>query len=121
MTTSNIRVLVLKSSRERNAEVADLLVEIDIGLLVNGRSQCALRENGSIDLIVVDAHQRSLSEIDVCTRLREKFTEPLLLMTFEQGEEYQIRAYEAGVDECIVKPIGLQLLHAKVRSWSRWC
>lgn len=44
---------------------------------------------------------------------------PILLMTPRRHEAHLLEAYQAGVDECIVKPISPSLFLAKVKSWLR--
>lgn len=46
--------------------------------------------------------------------------EPLLLVNSVHDEEELLRAYAAGVDECIHASVGLALLLAKLRAWLRW-
>jgi DNA-binding response OmpR family regulator len=55
----------------------------------------------------------------LCQTLRREATTPILLLTYNRNEQYSLRAYQAGVNECITKPIGTRLLLAKVMTWLR--
>jgi two-component system KDP operon response regulator KdpE len=44
---------------------------------------------------------------------------PILLLTRKSDEIFQMEAYRAGVDECILQPITPLLFLAKVRAWLR--
>jgi two-component system response regulator RegX3 len=69
------------------------------------------------DLVAVDVHTSELDGIDLCRQLRSEVVIPILLLLPEAREARVLEAYRAGVDECIVKPIGPALFVAKVRSW----
>ena len=77
----------------------------------------ALWERDPYDLVVIDEHTPALDGIALCRRLRAMAVNPILLLPV-RGEEAQVlRAYEAGADECIVKPISPRLLLAKLLAW----
>jgi len=79
----------------------------------------ALWERDSFDLIVIDVHTPALDGIDLCQQLRAVAVNPILFLPHQCDEPYLLRAYEAGADECIVKPIGPRLFLAKVLAWQR--
>jgi DNA-binding response OmpR family regulator len=55
----------------------------------------------------------------LCQALRREATSPILLLTYNRNEQYSLRAYQTGVNECITKPVGTRLLLAKVMTWLR--
>lgn len=71
------------------------------------------------DLVIFDVTLPDKLLIDLIRRLRFETVVPILLLTTNHNEEFLVAAYEAGVDECILKPIGPSLFHAKVRVWLR--
>lgn len=79
----------------------------------------ALWERDSFDLIVIDAHTPALDGIGLCQQLRGMAVNPILFLPLQCDEPHLLRAYEAGADECIVKPVGVRLLLAKVLAWQR--
>jgi two-component system OmpR family response regulator len=71
------------------------------------------------DLIVFELNHTTA---DLPSQLQEivaSFRGPVLLVTYENDERYQIKAYDAGIAECIKKPIGMNLLLAKIQAWLR--
>jgi two-component system KDP operon response regulator KdpE len=70
------------------------------------------------DLIVCDIDSDALS-IDVVTQLRDQAELPILLLTSNQTQKFMLDVYEAGVDECILKPIDPLLFEVKLRAWLR--
>jgi DNA-binding response OmpR family regulator len=79
----------------------------------------ALWETDSFDLIVIDVQTPALDGIDLCKQLRAVAVNPILFLPFQRDEPHLLQAYEAGVDECIAKPVSPQLFLAKVLAWQR--
>ena len=74
-------------------------------------------EESSPDLIVIDVTSRDVNGIQMCHDLREHANAPLLLLTSINNESHSLEAYQAGVDDCIIKPISPALFLAKIRVW----
>jgi DNA-binding response OmpR family regulator len=74
-------------------------------------------EELSPDLIIVDVTSRDVNGIQMCHDLREHVNAPLLLLTPINNESHTLEAYQAGVDDCIIKPISPALFLAKVKVW----
>lgn len=70
------------------------------------------------DLIVCDIDSESLS-LDVIINLREEAILPILLLTSSRSDKFLLKAYESGVDECILKPVEPLLFEAKIKAWLR--
>lgn len=69
------------------------------------------------DLAIVDINDCEEAGADVCRELRAASRAPVLVLTYDRDERTQLTFYSTGVDECIVKPIGMPLLLAKVKAW----
>src|SRR5215208_7518688 len=70
------------------------------------------------DLVVCDIDSDSLG-INVITKLRDEAVLPILLLTSNRADKFLLEAYEAGVDECVLKPIHPSLFEAKLKAWLR--
>jgi len=70
------------------------------------------------DLVVFDIDSESVS-IDLITKLREEAVLPILLLTSNRSDNFILEAYEAGVDEYVLKPIHPLLFEAKIKAWLR--
>lgn len=69
------------------------------------------------DLVVVDVTSRAVSGVQICSSLRGHVSAPMLLLTPINNESHTLEAYQAGVDDCIIKPISPALFLAKVKVW----
>ena len=75
----------------------------------------ALPEN--FDLVLIDSHSESDTALVICGSVRAKCDKPILLLTHEFDVRYQLKAYEVGVDECVVRPVSVLLFLAKISVW----
>lgn len=71
------------------------------------------------DLIILENYKIGIEVIDICHTLRNLTQVPILLMTPNKEEGFCTSAYQAGIDECIIQPISLDLFLAKLRAWLR--
>jgi len=115
------RLLLVSDDPETGRLWAYAFSQWGLEVVLVGSAEEALDRWGmeSFDLIIVDYHGLQLDGIDVCRTLRAEAISPILLLTPSGNEAHVLEAYEAGVDECIIKPIGPPLFLAKVRAWLR--
>ena len=73
----------------------------------------------AFDLIIIDIYDPQQDALTICRQLRSEFVNPILLFTYHIHEPELLKAYEAGVDECVPKPISPPLFLAKVSAWLR--
>ncbi len=71
------------------------------------------------DLIVIDLNAPHERRIELCKKYRTLTDRPILLFLPTNNENEIIDAYQAGVDECVVKPISPAIFLAKILAWSR--
>jgi DNA-binding response OmpR family regulator len=89
-------------------------------LIVNSPPQAIQEiEESNPDIIVVDITGRGANGPEICAALRQHVANPILLLTPVNNESHTLEAYQAGVDECIIKPISPALFAAKTRVWLR--
>jgi DNA-binding response OmpR family regulator len=69
------------------------------------------------DLVLIDSNSESETALAICGLVRTKSDKPILLLTCEPNELYQLKAYQAGVDECVVTPVSVLIFLAKIKVW----
>jgi DNA-binding response OmpR family regulator len=92
---------------------------LDVTLVGSAADALDLWTRDTYDLVVIDVFGPDLDGIDLARRLRVEAVNPILLLTPDPDEAYTLKAYQAGVDECIVKPVSPSLFLAKLRTWLR--
>lgn len=75
--------------------------------------------NEAPDLVIFDLEPDESLAIDLVRELREQAVIPILMLGSNRTDQFMLEAYEAGVDEYILKPIHPSLLRAKVKAWLR--
>lgn len=74
------------------------------------------------DLVLLDWMMPGLSGVDLCRRLRMATATrylPVIMLTARGEEQDSIRALDLGADDYLVKPCGMDVLHARVRAVMR--
>jgi two-component system, OmpR family, KDP operon response regulator KdpE len=71
------------------------------------------------DLVISDLMMPGLSGVDVCRAIRAKSTVPILILSVRDHERAKVEALDAGADDYVTKPFGIQELLARVRAHLR--
>lgn len=71
------------------------------------------------DLLILDLELGERDIVALIETLRPQMYIPILLLTRNGAESFILESYTAGADDCIVKPVSLELLQTKVRVWVR--
>jgi DNA-binding response OmpR family regulator len=71
-------------------------------------------------LAIIDWMLPKMSGLEICQRLRaEKYTLPILMLTARDRMEDKITGLDAGADDYLVKPFGMEELLARLRALYR--
>jgi DNA-binding response OmpR family regulator len=70
-------------------------------------------------LTIFDLQLSHLGILELCLKLRAICGNPILLFLPAYDENVILECYDAGVDDCVVKPISPTVFYAKVRAWLR--
>ena len=86
-------------------------------VLVAGDGQTAIEcaTSGEPDLIVLDTEMPSLDGYEVCRRIREFSTVPIIMLAALAGTCHRVKGLYMGADQCMTKPVYIQELVARVR------
>ncbi len=79
----------------------------------------ARRENGQIDVVLLDVMLPGISGLQVLREIRSRSTVPVLMLSARGEEQDRIDGLELGADDYIVKPFALRELLARVRAGAR--
>ena len=83
----------------------------------NGAEADAALLGQSFDLLILDLGLPRLSGIEVLRRLRaRKCAMPVLILTAQDGIEDRVRGLDAGADDYVSKPFGMDELLARLRA-----
>ena len=71
------------------------------------------------DLILLDINMPDIDGLEVCRRIREHVTCPILFLTARVGDRDKLEGFDAGGDDYIVKPFSASELGARVAAHLR--
>ncbi|MFC6087783.1 response regulator [Saccharothrix lopnurensis] len=76
----------------------------------------ALREADGVDLVLLDLGLPDVDGVEVITRLRRSSTVPVVVLSARPGSADKVRALDAGADDYVTKPFGMDELLARLRA-----
>ena len=71
------------------------------------------------DLIILDINLPEAATLELIRNMRAEMIIPIMLLTPARSEEFVLEAYNAGVDDCMIKPVSPSLFQAKIKVWLR--
>jgi len=73
----------------------------------------------SPDLVITDLMMPGISGVEVCRAIRSRSATPVLVLSVREHERSKVEALDAGADDYVTKPFGIQELLARVRAHLR--
>jgi two-component system KDP operon response regulator KdpE len=77
-----------------------------------GLSETALHRP---DVVVLDLGLPDVDGVEVCRRIREWSSVPIIVLSADDNEERKVAALDTGADDYVTKPFGINELNARVR------
>ncbi|HZL49892.1 MAG TPA: response regulator transcription factor [Terracidiphilus sp.] len=71
------------------------------------------------DLVITDLMMPGMSGVEVCRAIRSQGSTPVLVLSVREHERSKVEALDAGADDYVTKPFGIQELLARVRAHLR--
>jgi two-component system KDP operon response regulator KdpE len=88
----------------------------EVELAPDGRSALEAAAHKHPDLVVLDLGLPDLDGIEVIEGLRPWFTGPIVVLSARQDSDDKVLALDAGADDYVTKPFGMDELLARVRA-----
>src|ERR671938_1308562 len=82
----------------------------------DGNRALRLAESENPDLILLDVRMPIMDGLEVCRRVRNFSTVPIIMVTAKEAEEDKVAGLDAGADDYLTKPFGAPELMARVRA-----
>jgi two-component system KDP operon response regulator KdpE len=71
------------------------------------------------DLILLDLNMPGIGGLETCRAIRETSDLPIIILSVRNTERDKVQALDAGADDYVVKPFGIQELLARIRAAMR--
>ena len=82
----------------------------------DGNRALRLAESENPDLVLLDVRMPLMDGLEVCRRIRNFSTVPIIIVTAKDSEEDKVAGLDAGADDYLTKPFGAPELMARVRA-----
>ncbi len=113
-----IKIILVDDEPEILTLVRDYLSREGFNVLtaLNGTEGMQLIEREKPDLVLLDWMLPGMSGLEMCKRLRETSTIPIIMLTAKSEEIDRVLGLEFGADDYIVKPFSLRELAARIKT-----
>ena len=88
----------------------------DVRTASDGESGMDLFRDFHPDLVITDLSMPEMSGIEVCRAIRKASDIPIIVLSVRGDESVKVQALDAGADDYITKPFGMNELLARVRA-----
>jgi two-component system KDP operon response regulator KdpE len=91
----------------------------DVATAPDAESALRIFQGDGIEMIITDLRMPGLDGVGFCQKVRKGSTVPILVLTVKGDEATKVQALDAGADDYVTKPFGMDELLARVRALLR--
>ncbi len=115
------KVLIVEDEQTIAKNISDYLKSSGYETIIcnNGLSALEIFQVEKIDMIILDLMLPKLSGEEVCSKIREESSVPIIMLTAKVTEDNKINGLELGADIYLTKPFSLRELVTVVKSLFR--
>jgi two-component system, OmpR family, KDP operon response regulator KdpE len=88
----------------------------DVRVAADGEAALELFHDWHPDLVITDLSMPNLTGLELCRRLRVLSDVPIVVLSVKNDEKVKVEALDAGADDYVTKPFGMDELLARVRA-----
>jgi two-component system, OmpR family, KDP operon response regulator KdpE len=88
----------------------------DIRVANNGETALEIMKDWTPDLVITDLGMPNMDGLELCRNLRIKTQVPIIVLSVRGEERTKVKALDAGADDYVTKPFGIEELLARVRA-----
>ena len=88
----------------------------DIRVANDGETALEIMKDWTPELVITDLSMPNMDGLELCRRLRSSCQIPIIVLSVRGEERTKIQALDAGADDYVTKPFGIEELLARVRA-----
>ena len=88
----------------------------DIRVANDGETALEIMKDWTPDLVITDLSMPNMNGLELCRRLRPGTKIPIIVLSVRGEERIKVQALDAGADDYVTKPFGIEELLARVRA-----
>ena len=118
MSTVKKRILIVDDERQITRVLQRSLSTrgYDIHVAADGEAALQTFKDWTPDLVVTDLSMPHLDGLELCRRLRSFSDVPIIVLSVKGDERVKVDALDAGADDYVTKPFGIDELVARIRA-----
>ncbi len=115
------KILIIEDDTDLREGLSFSLASDGYEIMEAGTVKDALQILKSCDcsMVLLDCNLPDGSGFELCTRIKEKFRLPILMLTARDTEMDEVKAFELGMDDFMSKPFSLAVLKARIKKLIR--
>jgi two-component system, OmpR family, KDP operon response regulator KdpE len=88
----------------------------DIRVANDGETALEIMKDWTPDLVITDLSMPNMDGLELCRKLRPSVRAPIIVLSVRGEERTKVQALDAGADDYVTKPFGIEELLARVRA-----
>lgn len=88
----------------------------DLRVANDGETALQIASDWTPDLMITDLSMPAMDGLELCRRFRQKSKAPIIVLSVKGEERTKVQALDAGADDYVTKPFGINELLARVRA-----
>ncbi len=118
MTARSRRILIAEDQETLRASISRNLRARGFEVIeaANGMEALSLWDAEQPQLLILDVMMPRMDGLEVCRRVRERSTVPIIVLTAMDAESDKVAAFDLGADDYLCKPFSVEELLARVRA-----
>jgi len=88
----------------------------DVRVANDGETAVEIMKDWTPDLVITDLSMPNMDGLELCRRLRASTQIPIIVLSVRGEERTKVQALDAGADDYVTKPFGIEELRARVRA-----
>src|ERR1051325_1847874 len=88
----------------------------DIRVANDGETALEIMKDWTPDMVITDLAMPNMGGLELCRRLRSTTQIPIVVLSVRGEEKTTVQALDAGADDYVTKPFGMEELLARVRA-----
>jgi two-component system, OmpR family, KDP operon response regulator KdpE len=78
-----------------------------------------IQADGAVDMVLLDIKMPGIGGLEACRKIRKISDVPVLVISVCRTQEEKVQAFDAGADDYLVKPFGIQELLSRIHALRR--
>ena len=115
---SNATILVVDDEPQLRRAMKATLTDLGYSVIEakSGEDALQMLRSESPDLILLDLNMPGIGGLETCRAIRETSDVPIIVLSVRNAERDKVQVLDAGANDYVTKPFGIQELLARIRA-----